>query len=84
MLLSCPTNMAPSEIMQRLKGRSSKLLQEEFPELKKRYWGQHIWGRGYFCGTVGTVDQKTIEEYIETQGNEEGNENFKVEGEQLL
>ena len=81
MLLSCPTNMAPSEIMQKLKGRSSKLLQEAFPELKKRYWGQHIWGRGYFCGTVGAVDQKTIEEYIETQGNEEGNENFKIEGE---
>ncbi len=81
MLLSCPTNMAPSEIMQKLKGRSSKLLQEEFPELKKRYWGQHIWGRGYFCGTVGTVDQKTIEEYIEAQGSEEGNENFKIEGE---
>lgn len=64
-----------------IEGRSSKLLQEEFPELKKRYWGQHIWGRGYFCGTVGAVDQKTIEEYIETQGNEEGNENFKIEGE---
>ena len=64
MLLSCPTNMAPSEIMQKLKGRASKLLQDEFPELKKKYWGQHIWGRGYFCGTVGTVDERTIEEYI--------------------
>ncbi len=53
MLLSCPTTMAPSEIAQKLKGRTSKILQEEFPELKKRYWGQHMWGRGYFCGTVG-------------------------------
>ena len=78
MLLSCPTNLAPSEIMQKLKGRSSKLLQEEFPELKKKYWGQHIWGRGYFCGTVGEVDQKAIEEYVENQGKEDGNENFKI------
>lgn len=37
MLLSCPTNLSPSQIMQYLKGRSSHLLQEEFPELKKRY-----------------------------------------------
>lgn len=64
--------------MQKLKGRSSKLLQEEFLELKKKYWRHHIWGGGYFCGTVGEVDQKTIEEYVENQGREEGNENFKI------
>lgn len=77
MLLSCPTTMAPGEIAQKLKGRTSKILQEEFPELKKRYWGQHMWGRGYFCGTVGEVDQKTIENYIEHQG-EEDDDNFTV------
>ena len=77
MLLSCPTTMAPSEIAPKLKGRTSKILQEEFPELKKRYWGQHMWGRGYFCGTVGEVDQKTIENYIEHQG-EEDDDNFTV------
>ncbi len=71
MLLSCPTNLSPSQIMQYLKGRSSHILQDEFPELKKRYWGQHMWARGYFCGTVGQVDQETIKRYIETQGREE-------------
>ena len=76
-LLSCPTTMAPSEIAQKLKGRTSRILQEEFPELRKRYWGQHMWGRGYFCGTVGEVDQKTIENYIEHQG-EEDDDNFTV------
>ena len=77
MLLSCPTTMAPSEIAQKLKGRTSRILQEEFPELRKRYWGQHMLGRGYFCGTVGEVDQKTIENYIEHQG-EEDDDNFTV------
>ena len=38
LLLSCPPSLAPSKIVQYLKGRSSRLLQEEFPELKKRYW----------------------------------------------
>jgi len=39
MLVSCPTTMAPSKIAQYLKGRSSRLIQDEFPELKKQYWG---------------------------------------------
>ena len=80
MLLSCPTTMAPSEIAQKLKGRTSRILQEEFPELRKRYWGQHMWGRGYFCGTVGEVDQKTIENYIEHQGEEAGQPHEKIKG----
>ena len=70
-LVSCPTTLSPAKIMQYLKGRSSHLLQDEFPELKKRYWGQHMWERGYFCGTVGQVDEETIKNYIENQGKEE-------------
>lgn len=77
MLLSCPTTMSPSQIAQYLKGRSSHLLQDEFPELKKRYWGQHMWARGYFCGTVGQVDEETIRQYVEGQGNEE-EKNFTI------
>ena len=77
MLLSCPTTMSPSQIVQYLKGRSSHLLQDEFPELKKRYWGQHMWARGYFCGTVGAVDEETIKHYAENQGNEE-EKNFTI------
>lgn len=65
MLLACPTTMSPSQIAQYLKGRSSHLLQDEFPELKRRYWGQHMWARGYFCGTVGAADEETIKRYVE-------------------
>ena len=71
MLLSCPTTLSPSQIAQYLKGRSSHLLQDEFPELKRRYWGQHMWARGYFCGTVGEVDEETIKRYVEEQGTRE-------------
>jgi uncharacterized protein YeaO (DUF488 family) len=35
-------NLAPSEIMRRIKGRTSTKLFETFPELKKRYWGRHF------------------------------------------
>ena len=36
-LVSAPPNLAPSEIMRRVKGRTSSRLFEEFPHLKKRY-----------------------------------------------
>ena len=78
-LLSCPPSMAPSKIVQYLKGRSSRLLQDEFPELKKRYWGQHLWGGGYFCATVGSVDEETIKNYIENQESAAKDDIFKIE-----
>ena len=80
LLLSCPTDLAPSKIAQYLKGRSSKLLQDAYPELKKRYWGQHMWARGYFCATVGSVTDEMIREYIERQEEKAGN-TFKITGE---
>ena len=45
---------------------------------EKRYWGEHMWARGYFCGTVGEVGQETIAKYIENQGKEENADNFTV------
>ncbi len=79
MLLSCPPSLAVSKIVQYLKGRSSRLLQEEFPELKKRYWGQHLWGRGYFCATVGSVTEETIRRYIENQELTGKKDIFKID-----
>ena len=79
MLLSCPPSMAPSKIVQYLKGRSSRLLQEEFSEIKKKYWGQHLWARGYFCATVGGVNEETIKRYIENQEHSGHDDVFKIE-----
>ena len=78
MLLSCPTDIAPSKIVQYLKGRSSRLIQDEFPDLKKTYWGQHLWARGYFCATVGSVTQETIQEYIRNQFEQGDVNHFKI------
>ena len=49
MLVSCPTNMAPSKIVQYLKGRSSRLIQDEFPELKKRLGSASLGARLFLC-----------------------------------
>lgn len=53
-----------SEFVQRAKGRSSRKIQEEYPDLRKRYWGQHLWARGYFSSTSGNVTDDMINEYI--------------------
>ena len=38
-----------------------------------------MWGRGYFCATVGSVDEETIKQYIETQEATAKNDVFKIE-----
>ena len=81
MLVAAPPSLAPSKIMQYLKGRSSRALQLEFAELRRRYWGQHFWARGYFCSTVGTVTDEVIKKYIESQKwDEEGGHGFRIVG----
>ena len=77
LLVSCPPNLSVSKIVQQLKGKSSRTLQMEYKELKKKYWGQHLWASGYFCRSVGTVTRDMIKDYIENQENE-SEENFKI------
>lgn len=60
-----PRHIAVSEFVKKAKGRSSRKVQIEFPELKKRYWGNHFWGRGYFSATSGNVTDEVINEYID-------------------
>ena len=47
-LISAPPTISPSEIMRRIKGRSASKLFEEFTYIKKKFWGRHLWARGYF------------------------------------
>ena len=78
-LVSVPPELAPSEIMRRIKGRTSRKLFEEFPALKKRYWGRHFWARGYFCATVGEVSEEMIKEYLEHHFEPDPAKDFQVE-----
>jgi putative transposase len=79
MLISTPPHLAPSKIAQLLKGTSSFKIQQEFPELKKRYWGQHIWARGYFCASSGNVNDEMIKAYIEKHKSKRDDDDFVVE-----
>lgn len=70
MYLSVPPKFAPAHVMKILKGKSAERLREEFPDLRKRYWGMHIWARGYFVSTVG-IDSETIQQYVRQQQENE-------------
>jgi putative transposase len=59
-----PPHVSVSEFVKAVKGRSSRRVQIEFPDIKKRYWGCHFWGRGYFSSTSGNVTDDIINNYI--------------------
>ncbi len=69
-----------SRFVQRLKGKSSYRLLQEFANLRKVYWRRHVWARGYFCCSSGNVTDEVIKEYIEHQYHEDDTD-FRVEGE---
>ncbi|MFH1294619.1 MAG: IS200/IS605 family transposase [Candidatus Aenigmatarchaeota archaeon] len=56
----------PEIVVKRFKGRSSRYLRKEFPELLKM---PTLWTRSYFLSTAGNVSSETIQKYIERQWN---------------
>ena len=65
MFVSIPPKLSVSDFLRKVKGRSSHKVQLEFPVLKKRYWGRHFWGRGYFSTTSGAITDDVILQYLE-------------------
>lgn len=54
-------------VVKRLKGRSSHILREEYPSLKKKL--PSLWTRSYFSCTIGHISEETIKQYVESQKN---------------
>ena len=82
LFVEIPPHVSVSEFVQKAKGRSSRRLQEEYPALRKRYWGRHFWARGYFSSTSGNVTDDMINDYINrhSDANEpEGSGNIRLE-----
>ena len=70
MFISVPPQHALSDVMRRIKGRSSRRIQQEFPTIRKRYWGCHFWARGYFSTTSGTITDDAILQYLDNHTTE--------------
>ena len=64
LFVNAPPNVAPHQVVKAIKGRSSRLLRQEFPELLKL---PSLWTHSYFVSTAGNVSTETVRRYIENQ-----------------
>ncbi|ACK69235.1 transposase IS200-family protein [Gloeothece citriformis PCC 7424] len=64
LFINVPPNIAPHDVAKAIKGRSSRLLRQEFPHLLKL---PSLWTHSYFVSTAGNVSSETIRIYIEEQ-----------------
>ena len=64
LFVEIPPKHSVSDFMRRVKGCTSRRIQQEFPHLKRRFWGRRFWARGYFSTTSGNVTNDMIKNYI--------------------
>jgi len=77
-----PPKLAISVFMKNCKGRSSRLIQQEYKEISKRYWGRHFWGIGYGVWSTGNITDEMVEAYLKHHdgvGDREGYKDFLLE-----
>ena len=68
--VAIPPKLSVSDFMGYLKGKSSLMIYEKYPELRYKYRNREFWCRGYYVDTVGK-NAKKIEEYIRNQLEED-------------
>ena len=69
-IVSIPPKYAVSEFMGYLKGKLAIKLFRRYEHLGRRYWGRHLWSRGYCVSTVG-LDEEKIRKYVKWQEKQE-------------
>ena len=69
-VISIPPKYSVSSFMGFLKGKMALRLFQKYERLGKRYWGRHLWSRGYCVSTVG-LDEDKIRKYVKWQEQKE-------------
>lgn len=77
-LVSTSLSLSVSRFVQKLKGVSCPKLFQEYTHLRKQYWGQYLWSRGYFVATTGTVIDEVIKDDIANQDKDIPDDNFRI------
>jgi len=67
MLIQIKPRESIAEVMNKVKGVSSRVLKKEYPKLEEFLWGDSFWSEGYFAVTVGEVEESVVKKYIATQ-----------------
>jgi putative transposase len=70
LVMSIPPKYAISSLMGFLKGKLSTRLFQRYERFGRRYWGRHLWARGYCVSTVG-LDEEQIRKYVRWQEKKE-------------
>ena len=70
LVVSIAPKYAVSEFMGYLKGKLALRLLRQYEHLGKRYWGRHLWSRGYCVSTIGLAEEK-IRKYVQWQEAQE-------------
>ena len=70
LLVEIPPKYAVSAVMGFLKGKLALKIFERYPQLGRKFWGRHLWGRGYCVSTVG-LDEEMIRQYVRWQEKQE-------------
>ena len=70
MILQLSPRESVSEVVQSLKGGTSRIIRKTHPELEEFLWGDSLWADGYFAETIGTVDEEIVKKYIRDQRTE--------------
>jgi putative transposase len=70
LFVSYPPPLSISNMMQKIKGKSAYKLFQRFPDLRKQFYGCHLWARGYCAVSSGNITDEMVEEYIKNQEGE--------------
>ena len=81
LFVSVPPHISVSNLVQMIKGQTSRKMLGDFKPLQKQFWGRHLWARGYFVASSGNITDEVIMEYIEHQDIGSEDEDFKISGE---
>jgi putative transposase len=78
--VSVPPHVSVSDLLKSIKGRTSRRMLMEFKTLSRQFWGRHFLARGYFAASSGNVTDEVVMKYIEQQGHEPPDGDFKIDG----
>jgi putative transposase len=68
LLVAYPPKLSISRLVNSLKLVSARLLRKrDFPEVRRRLWGNHLWTPSYYAGSCGGASRKTVKRYIQAQ-----------------
>ena len=76
MLVSIPLKLSISSFMGYLKGKSTLMLYDRYPELQSK-WDKAFWARGYYVETIGNITDEAVQKYIKEQAEESRKEDSR-------